>query len=479
MSVTSEQNRQHIMQNILLNIMQNMKEGIMTIGFDGTITYANPAVHTILGFPEGMLTGRIFASLFFQNSENDAFSQMVLDAIYSRSLSHEEVIPYTIDHNIKHLRVVSSFLSEEGKHIGVILVIGDLSELMALRDAVSYMEQIQALNTRLEMRNKLLEETFGRFLSDEIVRQLLETPNGLALGGKKQNLTIMMSDLRGFTALSEQMDAADLLCLLNHYLGEMTEVIQNRNGTIIEFIGDGILAIFGAPLPDDAHAVHAVAAALEMQTRMADINRWNTERNYPSLQMGIGIHTGEVIVGNIGSEKRTKYGVAGSHVNLCGRIESYTVGGQILISSDVRRELSASLEAANSLEVAKEMTVFPKGSQSPLELSDVIGIGAPYNLSIPAATLSPAYFSKPVPVCFYKLDGKRGLAERFYAGLAASGMNSGILDTQTHLELFDNIQIDADGKLYAKIMEKKPDGYLIQYTSVPENFKAWLSNIRK
>lgn len=242
-------------------------------------------------------------------------------------------------------------------------VLSDISELVELRDAIKAMGRIKALNGQLELRNKMLSETFGRCLSDEIVRQQLDTPDGLALGGKKRTLTVMMSDLRGFTAMSERMEAQSLLALLNHYLGEMTEIVQRRNGTIIEFIGDGIMAIFGAPAPSDSHAADAVAAAIEMQSRMEAINAWNRERGYPVLEMGIGINTGEVIVGNIGSEKRTKYGVVGNHINLFGRIESYTVGGQVLISPKTRSMVS------EPLDIAMEQEVFPKGVKTPLTLA--------------------------------------------------------------------------------------------------------------
>ena len=215
----------------------------------------------------------------------------------------------------------------------------------------------------------------------------------------------MMSDLRGFTAMSERMEPQSLLAMLNHYLGEMTEIIQRRNGTIIEFIGDGIMAIFGAPAPSDCHASDAVAAAVEMQARMEDINVWNGERGYPVLEMGVGINTGEVIVGNIGSEKRTKYGVVGSHVNLCGRIESYTVGGQVLISPKTRSMVS------EPLDIAMEQEVFPKGVKTPLTLAQVTGIGGAYGVSCRQREEMPEPLACPAPVSFVAIHEKHVDAE--------------------------------------------------------------------
>ena len=449
--------------------MRDMSEGVMTIGFDGTITYLNPAALVILGRGEDELIGRRFGACFFDCEENDGFTQAILDAVYDRDRAHETVVSYFSGETTRQLHVMTSFLTDEGKSIGIIVVLSDMSELMELRDAVKAMERIRSLNNTLELRNKLLSETFGRFLSDEIVRQLLDTPDGLALGGKKETLSILMSDLRGFTAMSERMDAADLVSMLNHYLGEMTDVIESRGGTIIEFIGDGIMVIFGAPVHSDTHAADAVATAVEMEARMEAVNAWNIERGYPILEMGIGVNTGEVIVGNIGSEKRTKYGVVGSNVNLCGRIESYTVGGQVLISP-LTREM-----CGTELEVAQTMTVYPKGVKGELVLSQVTGVGAPYNVYARLKSSVPEELEHPIPVRFHLLSGKHGSAKFYYGGIIGVAHDAALLETDTALEIFDNIQFDAGGKLFAKVMEKTDSGaFLARFTSVPAGYEAWL-----
>lgn len=451
------------------SIMRDMSEGVMTIGFDGKITYLNHAALEILDRGEDELIGKRFGACFFDNEENDGFTQAILDAVYDRTKPHEAIVSYNTGSETRQLRLITSFLTDNGKSVGIIVVLSDMSELMELRDAVKAMERIRALNDTLELRNKLLSETFGRFLSDEIVRQLLETPDGLALGGKKATLSILMSDLRGFTAMSERMDAADLVSMLNHYLGEMTDVIESRGGTIIEFIGDGIMVIFGAPAHSDTHAADAVATAVGMEARMEAVNAWNDAHGYPILEMGIGVNTGEVIVGNIGSEKRTKYGVVGSNVNLCGRIESYTVGGQVLISPLTREMCNAELE------IAQEMTVYPKGVKGELTLSQVTGIGAPYNISAKVKSSKPRMLKRPIPVRFHTLSGKHGTAKYYYGGIVGVAHDAALLDTGAELEIFDNIQFDAGGKLFAKIMEKDDDGMLLaHYTSVPAGYEAWL-----
>ena len=450
------------------SIMRDMKEGVMTIGMDGIISFVNPAAEKILGKKAEKLLGHNFAACFFKYEENDSFNQTILDAIYDATTSHQNVVPYFTGEKTLQLHVTTSYLKNNEERMGVIAVLGDISELSELRDAVKAMEQIRALNEQLKLRNKLLNETFGRYLSDDIVKELLDTPNGLALVGKKRSLTVMMSDLRGFTAMSEKMDPQKLITMLNHYLGEMTEIIEKRKGSIIEFLGDGIFAIFGAPLELENHASNAVAAAVEMQMRMEEINAWNEAQGFPHLEMGIGINTGEVIVGNIGSEKRTKYGVVGSQVNLCGRIESYTVGGQILISP-LTREM-----AGTDLEIAQEMEVFPKGVKEALVLSQVTGIGAPFNCTYAVEEDDFRPLEEQKVVEFALIQGKHADKQTAIGRLVAVSENGAIMQTDHPLKQYDNIRLEAGGDLFAKVMKAVPQGWVLRYTALSPDYKRWM-----
>ncbi|MBQ2829845.1 MAG: PAS domain-containing protein [Oscillospiraceae bacterium] len=449
------------------SIMRDMSEGVMAIGMDGEISYVNPAAERILDRSIEELTGQKLMQCFFGQEGTDAFIQTILDAIYDTTTSHRSIVPYVTEKHARQLHVTTSYLRDGSEKIGVVVVISDISELTELRDTVKVMEQIKALNTQLELRNKLLNETFGRFLSDEIVRQLLETPNGLALGGKKRTVTILLSDLRGFTAISERMEAQDIIAMLNHYLGEMTEVIRRYKGTVIEFIGDGIMAIFGAPLASDRHAADAVAAAVAMQARMDFVNAWNAERGYPLLEMGIGVNTGEVIVGNIGSERHTKYGVVGSHVNLAGRIESYSVGGQVLVSPTTRALIS------EPLEVEQEQTVFPKGVREPLVLSHITGIGGEYTLSCKQYIESPEPLEIPRDVLFLVIRDKHNDLNPSAGRLTALSKAGAIMETDAPIVRFDNLQLEAGGELYCKVMSKMDNGWLLRFTAVPPGFDSW------
>ena len=456
-------------EQIQKSVIQSLSDGVVVIGFEGTIDYFNSTAAEMLSLEKTQVLGRTFAEIFFDNPENDEFVQAILDAVYSKVQPFSAIVPYYFGDVKKHLRLITSYYrSPEGKPAGISIVISDLTELVELKDSLKTMEQIRQLNQQLNARNELLSKTFGQFLSDEIVSELLSSPDGLTPGGHKQTVTMMMSDLRGFTAMSEQMDADDLISMLNHYLEMMTDAIQGHGGTIIEFIGDGILAVFGAPKYSETHAADAVAAALEMQGAMEKVNRWNAERDYPPLEMGIGLDSGEVIVGNIGSEKRMKYGVVGSHVNLCGRVESYTTGGQILISPNVRKRIQTSLE------IDKEMTVFPKGAAEETVLSHVVGIGEPYNIHIKMKSNVPKKLEMPIPICINRIDGKHTMEKIYYGGITGLGSDCAELETLADLKLFENIRINAGGQLFCKVTRKDNDVYLLQYTSIPSGYSRWV-----
>ena len=451
------------------SIISDMSEGVMAVRFDGRIELANDAALAILEKTEEELVGSSFVRAFFGEEENDAFVQSVLDAVYEKGRRMESYVPYRTGRGEKQLRIVSSCLREQEKMTGVILVISDVTELTEMRDAMKAMDRIQALNHQLEMRNRVLQETFGRYLSDDIVREILDSPSGWKLGGQKRELTILMSDLRGFTALSERMEPQDLITMLNHFFGEMYEEIERCRGTLIEFLGDGMLVIFGAPAPSETHAADAVAAAVGMQKRMEAVNRWNAERGYEPLAMGIGINTDAVILGNIGSEKRTKYGVLGAAVNLTGRIESYTTEGQILISPGTRAAV------ASELRISDTLSVQPKGVDGSIELSSVTGIGAPYGIYLAQkaeAKLQPLARGLKLP--FSALEGKHASGEIWEGTILALSEKEAILKTDAELALYTNLMLRIGEDLYAKVTGAESGTYRLCFTAKPPCFAAWL-----
>jgi adenylate cyclase len=227
----------------------------------------------------------------------------------------------------------------------------------------------QQYRQQLERNEKFIRATFGRYLSDEIVTDILERPEGLELGGDLRRVTIMMSDIRGFTSLCEKLAPAQVVKMLNRYLGAMTDIIMAHHGTIDEFIGDAILAVFGAPKKREDDADQAVQCALAMQAAMADINAVNAREGLPEISTGIALHSGDVIAGNIGSERRSKYGFVGHAMNLTARVEEVTAGGEILISSGTAQELHGDYQFGSPRELNA------KGIDQPITIQQILGIG--------------------------------------------------------------------------------------------------------
>jgi class 3 adenylate cyclase/HAMP domain-containing protein len=225
-------------------------------------------------------------------------------------------------------------------------------------------------------KRDFIRDTFGRYVTREVVQRLLESEEALALGGETREVTILMSDLRGFTALTADMTPEGIIALLNRYLEKMIAILVEYRAVIDEIQGDGILAFFGAPeaLPD--HPAQAVACAVAMQAAMDEINAVNAAEGLPHLEMGIGVSSGAVVVGNIGSELRTKYSVVGSPVNFTSRIEGMATAGQVLIGADTYNQVQGLVETGESLQVRM------KGIPGTVTLYEVRGLGPPFNLKL-------------------------------------------------------------------------------------------------
>jgi adenylate cyclase len=337
-------------------------------------------------------------------------------------------------------------------------------------------DEVEALVVNLELRNGFIREVFGRYITDDVVNTLLASPAGLQLGGEKRKITILISDVRGFSSLCERLTPEQVVTILNIYLGAMAEVIERYRGSINEFIGDAILAVFGAPIAAEDNAERAVACALAMQLAMDEVNATLTAQGLPALEMGIGVHSGEVVVGNIGSQKRAKYGVVGSHVNMASRIETYTVGGQLLISESTAAELGDRLRTRQSFQV------LPKGAREALTIYEVVGITGAYELSLPEPALQLRRLAVGAPARFTVLEGKDasfeplpatllGLDARGDAELAAASVPERLANIKFSLEGVD------DEVAYAKVLDASPaEGvFRVRLAAVPPRLAAALA----
>ena len=208
----------------------------------------------------------------------------------------------------------------------------------------------QNLQTRVDQQVQELERTtrMKRYLSPQLAESILSGGTDVDLTSRRQELTIFFSDIRGFTAMSERLEPEELVDMLNQYLAEMTEIVFRHGGTLDKYIGDALMVFFGNPVPYEDHAQRAVRTALEMRARLEELQQHWVTRNQELLTMGIGITTGYVTVGNIGSPARLDYTVLGNQVNLASRLADEAKGGQILVSE---RTLLAAGDLVHSTEI--------------------------------------------------------------------------------------------------------------------------------
>jgi class 3 adenylate cyclase len=338
---------------------------------------------------------------------------------------------------------------------------GDLSQAIPVRSRDEVGQLTAAFNAMLDglRQRDFIRDTFGRYVSPEVARTLLESQDGLRLGGEKREVTILMSDLRGYTRLAEEGDPTVVVQVLNTYLGRMTEIVVAHGGTIDEFIGDAIFAIFGAPLPHGDHAERAAGCAIAMQGAMEEVNRLAAERGWPRLEMGIGLNTGEAVVGNIGSEKRAKYGVVGSAVNLAGRVESCTVGGQVLLSPYTYERVR------DLADVGPPIPVEVKGVREPILLYELRALRGRYagQMPEPAGATAPEVAAR-LPLRCWVFEGKTARAEELQGEVTRLGSRQLTVRLRVQLPPLANVRLrlrypalDQDSAdLYGKVLGVEP-----------------------
>jgi len=350
--------------------------------------------------------------------------------------------------------------------------------------AHSFNEMGRQLTDYIEKRD-FIRDTFGRYVTQEVVKKLLEDREALEMGGETRELSILMSDLRGFTALTADMHPEQVIIFLNRYLGKMIEVLLDHRAIIDEIIGDGILAFFGAPEPLEDHPIRAVACALNMQTAMEEINRLNEAEGMPYLQMGIAVNTGLVVVGNIGSEQRAKYSVVGSQVNFTGRMESFSVGGQVLISASTYERVR------DLVEVQRTMEVQMKGVPLPATLYDVRGMSGPYDVHLKERRDIPIALGTPIniQVCLIKEKIVRDAAGR--AWITHLCDTSAQITLEGELRQWDDVRLhlldaggEESGRMYGKVTAVRPLGDNlkeadIRFTSVSQDVYRIIRQIEK
>lgn len=431
-------------------VFDNMDDAVFVTGKRGTIRYANPAAKQMLSLPPDYESSMKIWEAIPLVEENDELIQLFLDAIQTGKDQHSTAVTFRDNRGGNHrLLVRVNFVQADNGFF--ITVISDLTELIRVTSA------------------------FTRYTSTQIADYVLNRPEGEKQGGTLRHTTILMSDLRGFSAMCESMDAGRLVTMLNHYFEVMVGIIERHHGTVIEFLGDGIFVVFGAPRADSRHAEHAVACALEMQNAMDGIDEWNAANGYPALEMGIGINSGRTVTGNIGCSVKMKYGCIGPDVNLAGRIEAQTVGGQVLISEKTKKLLR------RPVSIRRALNVTLKGIGESEMIYDVIGLGVKYRLTQAEKSLCWEVVEPASEMEFRLLDEhKRVLDVRYSCRIHAVSDDFTHARMQTDAEIAElsNILIGEDGGVFAKVVGKEDGLWILCFTGTPDgtSWKAALTN---
>ncbi len=268
-------------------------------------------------------------------------------------------------------------------------------------------------------------------------------------------VTILLVDIRGFTAMVESHPRALVADMLNHYFAAMTQVVIDHGGAIDKFMGDSVMALFGAPelVPDGVQ--RAVACAVQMQRAMTALSRANEERGQPQLHVGIGINTGKVMAGSFGSSLHNEFTVIGDEVNLAARIEPFSLRGQVLLSENTYSKVKDMVEIGN----VNRVTV--KGKRDPVAMYEVIALTEPQRVEVPRVEQrkSPRV-NVDLPVIFRKVQNERVLPEKHQGrvvDLSYSGLRIELLEhldplSEIVLTVLPDLSTDNSGTLYAKVL---------------------------
>ena len=227
----------------------------------------------------------------------------------------------------------------------------------------------EAYRNLIEVRkSRFLQKAFSSYISPELVSQIVKNPDMLKLGGEKREVTILFSDIRSFTSISERFSPEIIVRLLNRYLDPMTNIVLSNKGTLDKYIGDAIMAIYNAPLEIEDHAVLACKSAVEMIKALDEVNEEFKKMGFPEIDIGIGIHTGDAVVGNMGTDVRFDYTAIGDTVNLSSRLESLNklYRTHIIVSQSTRERIKGNEFRFRELDMIRV-----KGKKIPITIYEI------------------------------------------------------------------------------------------------------------
>jgi len=336
------------------NIFASIANGVITTDSSGIITLFNAAAGSILNLNPLTAFGKHYKKVFHARPQVGLIELLQNTQI---EYEHGSIMPSAVVCDIPGRRgpiylnlYVSSLRDAQGTHIGMALVIDDRTE-----------------QKHKESEAREIRRIFQRYVHPSIVEQLIKNPRALYLGGETKEITVLFADIRGYTRLSENLAPEAVMNLLNRYLEMMVEKIWEEGGTLIAFMGDALMAIFNAPLPQKNHALKAVRAAWNMRLAVLDYQRSRSQET--PISFGFGVNTGLAVVGNIGSEKRLQnYTAIGDAVNVAARLQSNAADNNILLNE------STYLQVYRHVQVGQLFPLEVKNKSAPLKVRYLLGL---------------------------------------------------------------------------------------------------------
>ncbi|HID89920.1 MAG TPA: adenylate/guanylate cyclase domain-containing protein [Anaerolineae bacterium] len=334
---------------LMENVFASIASGVITADEEGYITLINQAAKRILGLKDRPVEKRhLFEAIPSLAPTVQPMIQRVQQE--SRPIVGREVEVELPGRGRVSLRLSLSPLRDaEGRPEGIVLVIDDLTQ-----------------QRRLEARERFIRETFERYVSPAVVRRLLEDPESLRLGGSRQEVTVLFADIRGFTSFSEHRDPETLVEVLNRYLALGATAVLEEEGMLDKFMGDAVMAIFNAPLPQPDHTLRAVRAALRLREGVRELHTSLPPAD--RLDYGVGIAVGEAVVGNVGTAQQLNYTAIGASVNRAKRLQEHAAPGQILLDHNAYERVQEAVEARALPPLSL------KGFSTPIEVYELLGL---------------------------------------------------------------------------------------------------------
>ncbi len=296
------------------SILNSIATGLLTLDSLGEIDSVNPSGQNILGMDQSEIIGNHYMYLF---EKDPTILELIQTTEIENSIQSEQNIAFTTVSKESVVNIsVSPRIGNDMVITGTVIAIEDITQ-----------------------QNKI-KNTFKRYVSKQIVEKLLDSKEGLNLGGELRNVTILFTDIRGFTSMSENMKPEEVVSTLNDYFTEMIDIVFKHNGTLDKIVGDELMIVYGAPIGAADDTKRALDTAIEMMVRLKSFNKKRKIKKLHPIEIGVGINHGPVISGNIGSREMMDYTVIGDTVNLAARLCSHSPPGNIIVSPSVFRKTS-------------------------------------------------------------------------------------------------------------------------------------------